>query len=180
MSGLGLRGVGTIRQRRQAWCAVPVMIVALARTVEAHQGPPFPVVVDRDVGPYILSVWADPDIGTASFYVGIDRPPRISASDPAVAIVVRPKSARLPALSTAARPQRDGSYVAQVDLDRGDMWEVRVDVNGTTGAGHFEFETEATPAGYGRWDLLIYAGPFLLLGFLALAVGLRRRVLVAQ
>ena len=176
MRAAGHGGAGPTRRAWRGACAV-LLVMALARAAEAHQGPPFAVAVDRSVGPYVLSVWADPDIGTASFYVGVDKPRPKSDSDPTVGIVVRPKSARLPLIAAAARHQRDGSYLAQVELDRGETWEVRVDLNGTSGAGQFQFEVEATPPGYGRWDLLIYGGPFLLLGFLALAVGARRRAL---
>ena len=40
----------------------------------AHYGPPFPLQVDQKVGPYVASVWSDPDIGTATFYVVLDAP----------------------------------------------------------------------------------------------------------
>lgn len=162
-----------------ALCAL-LLVVGAGSRAEAHRGPPFPVAVDQRIGPYLLSVWADPDIGTASFYLGVESPPRLSDDDPRVQIVAWPKTGRLSPVTARARPQRDGSYLAQVDFDRGELWEVRVDVSGTRGTSHFQFEVEATPPGYGRWDVLIYAGPFLLLLFLALVVGLKRHTLMAR
>ncbi len=156
------------------------LVVGLGGSAEAHRGPPFPVAVDRQVGPFRVSVWADPDIGTATFYLGVDAPPRVSDRDPRLQLVVWPKSHRLAPVAASADPQPDGAYVAHVDLDRGELWEVRVDAQGTRGAGQFQFEVEATPPGYGRWDILVYAGPFLLLGFLAIAVVARRHHLMTQ
>ena len=29
----------------------------------AHEGPPYPIIVNKSAGPCVLSVWADPDVG---------------------------------------------------------------------------------------------------------------------
>jgi hypothetical protein len=34
-----------------------------AGPASAHVGPPFPIVEDQKVGPYLASIWTDPDIG---------------------------------------------------------------------------------------------------------------------
>ncbi|HEX2163472.1 MAG TPA: hypothetical protein VHM02_05945, partial [Thermoanaerobaculia bacterium] len=43
--------------------------VLAALPAAAHEGPPYPIVVDRPAGPVLLSVWADPDVGTGTFHV---------------------------------------------------------------------------------------------------------------
>src|SRR5215207_4050738 len=49
---------------------LPVVIFFLfARTASAHEGPPFPLFVDQKVDRYIVSVWTDPDVGAALFFV---------------------------------------------------------------------------------------------------------------
>src|SRR5688572_12373430 len=63
----------------------------------AHEGPPYPIIVDKAAGPCMLSVWADPDVGTGTFFIILEPheggaiPPDIK-----VEIAVRPLSGRLP------------------------------------------------------------------------------------
>ena len=42
-------------------CATVVAAVSHATTVDAHSGPPFPIVSNQIAGPYDVSVWTDPD-----------------------------------------------------------------------------------------------------------------------
>lgn len=155
-----------------AWLAC-----AAAPAARAHEGPPFPVLVDRQVGPYRISLYADPDIGTGSFFVNFDPPARRSEVDPRLWIETWPANGRLAPQRADAHGQPDQSYLAQVEYDRGEMWQVVLHVEGSAGAGQAQFEIEATPPGYGRWDLLIYSGPFLALGIFWLVVSVRRRKL---
>jgi hypothetical protein len=48
-------------------------------------------------------------------------------------------------------------------------------VHTSNGDGEVAAEVEATPPGYGRWDLLLYALPFVAVGFLWLRATLRGR-----
>jgi hypothetical protein len=157
-----------------------VVLLALAGGAAAHEGPPYPLVVDQRAGPYTLSVWADPDVGTGAFFVIFDPDPYRSAADPTVAVEVWPGTERLPPRSTRAARQEDRAYLAQVPFDREERWQVRIHVDGTDGPARVELEVEVTPPGYGPWDLLIFGFPFLLVGALWVAVALRRRRLVAE
>jgi hypothetical protein len=154
--------------------AALVPALALAHPL-AHEGPPYPLVVDRAVGPYVLSIWADPDVGTGTFHVGFDPPIRSEADEPRVAIEVWPSSGRLPPVRYEAELQRDESYLATVEFDREEDWGVKLHVDGARGSGELELEVAVTPPGYGRWDLLIYGAPFLLLGGLWAIAAIRRR-----
>jgi hypothetical protein len=62
-----------------------------------------------------------------------------------------------------------------VEFDQQEMWKVRVHVSGAGGSGEVIAEVEATPPGFGAWDLLWYGFPFLLIGALWLYGALRRR-----
>jgi hypothetical protein len=152
-----------------------------SRPARAHEGPPFPIAVDRRVGPYVVSVWTDPDIGTGIFFVVLE-PPAGRSSLPArtaVRIGVRPVSGRLAEAVHDAAPQpvRYGArYYAEVPLDQGEMWRVRVLLDGSEGGGELTTEVEATPAGtLGPGELVLYLLPFLAIGFLWLKAFLRRR-----
>ncbi|HYX26235.1 MAG TPA: hypothetical protein VFC23_18930 [Thermoanaerobaculia bacterium] len=162
---------------------LPILALALVLCglpAAAHQGPPFPILVDRPVGPYVVSVWTDPDIGTGTFYVILDAPKgkRLSVQ-PRVRIGVRPVSGRLPeALYEAeAQPVRHGArYYAAVPFDRGEMWHVRCLLDGSAGGGELRADVEATPDGtLGPLGSLIYLVPFLGVGGLWLKAVLYRR-----
>ena len=59
----------------------------------AHEGPPFPLFVDQKVDRYVVSVWTDPDVGTALFFVIVNAPDL--PADLHVRIGVQPVSGRL-------------------------------------------------------------------------------------
>jgi len=154
------------------------IVFGLARTTSAHEGPPFPLFVDQKVERYVVSVWTDPDVGTALFFVIVngqgDLPP-----DLRVQIGVQPVSGRLAEVFyPAERENVQGrvQYKSQVQFDAQELWRVRVQLQSAqSGNAETVATVEATPPGYGRWDLLIYLVPFLAVGLLW-AVAMIRKV----
>jgi len=151
-----------------------------AGPARAHEGPPFPILVDRQVGPYIASVWTDPDIGKGTFFVVLEPPEGRSLPERTrVRIGVQPVSGRLAEAVYDAELQQGpqpGHYFTQVDFDRGEMWKVRVLLDGPAGGGELTTAVEATPNGtIGPVGLVLYPLPFLAMGFLWLKAALRRR-----
>lgn len=156
-----------------------LILLLPAADVRAHEGPPFPIVVDRQVGPYDVSIWTDPDIGIGSFFVVFE--PRDRDPIPeirSVRVGVRPVSGRLEEVVYDAEPQtvRYGArYYAEVEFDRGEMWTVRVTIDGPEGGGEIVSEVEATPDGtIGPIGLILYALPFLAVAFLWIKAVLRK------
>lgn len=151
----------------------------------AHQGPPFPILVDQKVGPYVASVWSDPDIGTATFFVVLDAPKghKLPAQT-SVRIGVQPLTKRLPEVFYDAEPQpvdEGARYMAKIQFDKGEMWHVRVVLGGSEGGGEMNTQVEATPDGIlGPLGSLVYAFPFLAVGFLWIKAVLRRRASSVQ
>jgi len=148
--------------------------------VRAHVGPPFPIIENERAGPYVITVWAHPDLGTGAFYVILAPAPGIAMPDSImVEVSVQPLSGRLPeATYTAARQDdvRDRvQYYTEAEFDQQEVWRVRVRVSGAAGAGEVYSQVEPTPTTYGRWDLLIYAFPLVLFGSLWMCVILRRQ-----
>jgi hypothetical protein len=147
-----------------------VAILFLAKGTWAHEGPPFPLFVDQKVDPYIVSVWTDPDVGTALFFVIVSLPePADLPADLHVEIGVQPVSGRLAeVLYPTTREDLRGQtqYRADVNLDAQELWRVRVRLESGAGNAETVATVEATPPGYGRWDLLIYLVPFLAIGLL--------------
>ncbi|MDQ3698276.1 MAG: hypothetical protein M3373_09655 [Gemmatimonadota bacterium] len=147
----------------------------------AHEGPPFPIIVDRHVGPYVASVWTDPDIGIGTFYVVLEAADGMAFTEPAaVRVGVAPVSGRLAEVLYDARPERvrrGARFVAEVAFDRGEQWHVRVITEGPAGGGELTSQVEATPdVTLGPIGLVIYSFPFVLVAVLwwRVAVGRRR------
>jgi len=166
---------------------LPLCVLALglcrlltASPAAAHLGPPFPILVDRPAGPYVVSVWAYPNIGTGTFYVMLEPPKgKTLPAHTRVRIGVRPVSGRLPEVLYEAefQPVRRGArYFTAVQFDQGGMWHVRCLVDGAKGGGELTADVEATPAGtLGPLGSLIYLVPFLGVGGLWLKAVMSRR-----
>ncbi len=153
-------------------CAWPVRL-------RAHDGPPYAVIVDKPVGPCVLSVWADPDVGVGTFFVILEPPPGGNLPDDIkVTVAVRPASGRLPEASyTAAREalRNRVQYKAEAQFDAQEIWSVRVVLESASGGGEISTEVEVTPPGLGRWDVLLYLFPFVAVGALWVRALLYRR-----
>jgi hypothetical protein len=156
-----------------------VVCLLLAGQAQAHVGPPFPIVENQRAGPYVISVWAHPDLGKGAFYVILEPAPGTTMpEDNQVEVSVQPLSGRLPEATYSGTRQDDVrdkvQCYAEADFDQQELWRVRVRVSGAAGAGEVISEVEPTPTTYGRWDLLIYSVPFVLFGALWLYAALRR------
>ena len=157
-----------------------VAAVMGASTAAAHEGPPFPILMDQRTQDYVVSVWADPDIGEAVFYVVVESPEGGSPVSPpkAVSLWAEPTSGRLQRMTYEATPQtlrNQLQFEARPHFDQRDMWTVGVCLVGPGGRREeLTTEIESTPPGYGPWDLAIYLFPFLLLGGLWAAAMIRR------
>jgi hypothetical protein len=154
-------------------------LLAVPKTASAHEGPPYPILVDKMIGPCLVSVWADPDVGIGTFFIILDPPPGGSLpEDITVEIGVRPVSGRLAEASYKAERENSNSRVqfkAEVPFDAQERWATRFLLKSSYGSGDAAVEVEVTPPGYGRWDLLLYLSPFLAIGFLWLKAFLRGR-----
>ncbi len=78
------------------------------------------------------------------------------------------------------QPTQDDSggqlqYKAAVEFDRDEFWRVRLVLESSQGRGEEFSRVEATPVGFGKWDLLFFLLPFLLIAFLWLRGMSRRR-----
>jgi hypothetical protein len=147
-----------------------VLLLMLPTQAGAHNGPPFPIIENRKVGPCIVAVWTHPDVGTGAFYVFVQPAPGGSVPDDLkVKIGVQPVTGRLPeTFYVAERVKSHGpaQYNAQADFDRQELWRVRLVIQSSQGGGEATAQVEVTPPGFGRWDLLLYLLPLLFVAFL--------------
>ena len=146
------------------------VVLWLLVPAQAHNGPPFPIIENQKIGPCIVSLWTHPDIGTGTFFVLVDALPGTKIPDDLkIGIGVQPESGRLPEVVYAAtREDTRGQleYKALAEFDRDEFWRIRLVLQSSQGTSEMLSRVEATPPGFGRWDLLLYLLPFLAVAFL--------------
>jgi hypothetical protein len=156
-----------------------VLLAGLSLPARAHNGPPFPIIVDKRVGPCVVSLWTHPDIGTGTFWVIVDPPPGGAVpKDLRVEVAVQPVNARTAERRFAATRDDSSSqlqYKVEALFDRQEFIHARVILKSAAGNGEAMATVEVTPVGFGRWDLLLYALPFIGAGFLWFRAMARRR-----
>jgi hypothetical protein len=147
-----------------------VLLLVWPTPASAHNGPPFPIIENKKVGPCIVALWTHPDVGTGAFYVFVEPAPGTTVPDDLkIKIGVQPVTGRLPeTFYEAERVKSHGQaqYNAQADFDRQELWHVRLVIQSSQGGGEATAQVEVTPPGFGRWDLLLYLLPFLMVAFL--------------
>ena len=109
----------------------------------------------------------------------MDSPPGgETPGDPKSQVGVQPANNRLAEVTyPAEREYLHGQvqYKALVQFDAPEIWRVRIHIQSARGSGEALATVEATPPGYGRWDLLIYTLPFLAVGLLWFVAVWRKR-----
>ena len=159
--------------------AAATLALLLALPAEAHNGPPFPIIENRKMAGCVVALWTHPDIGTGTFFVLIDPVPGGKIPDDLkVEIGIQPESGRLAeVLYPAARQESRGQveYNVSAEFDRDEFYRVRLVLHSAQGTEEALSRVEATPPGYGRWDLLLYLLPFLAVAFLWIWGMSRRR-----
>src|SRR5579864_7906531 len=142
----------------------------LTPAARAHNGSPFPIIENQKIGPCIVALWTHPDVGTGAFYVFVEPVPGGAIpNDLKIKIGVQPLTGRLPeTFYDAQRVKARGQvqYNAQAAFDRQELWRVHLVVQSAQGDGEATTQVLVSPPGFGRWDLLFFLLPFLLVAFL--------------
>lgn len=151
-----------------------------AKVGGAHGGVPVVLTSGQRAGPYAVSVWATPEVGTALLYVvlvpqrGV---PFVAPRD--VSINLRPASGVGPERRyyAYADPVRHGArFIAAVPLPRVDTWLAHVVIDGTAGPADLQVSfASVAPGSMGLAGMLLYAAPFILVAGLWGPVRLVRR-----
>ena len=167
-------------------CLVSFLLMcSLSALAHEHHGPPVRIITDEQVGPWTISVWAQQHMDTERFFVKVrpasgrttGRTAGITSSDDLkVEIGVQPASQSSPEVFYPASDESaDGQYTAEAPLDSEKSWQVRVRLQSSRGVSETTTYLGAAPPGFGQWQLLLYALPFLSVGGLWLRVYLLRR-----
>ena len=173
-----------VQRRKGYWrplICIAILAIGCAQNAAAHNGPPFPILEGRHVGPYTIALWTHPDLGTGTFFVLVDPPPGGTVpKDLKIQIGVQPVTGRLPeSVYWAWVEDQKGQveYKAEAQFDQQELWKVRLVMDSSIGGGEATAQVIPTPAGYGKWDLLLFALPFIGVGFLWFKVAAKRRQL---
>jgi hypothetical protein len=163
---------------------VTFMLVAFGVRMGGHSGPPYPIVSDQVAGPYLISIWTDPDTTDdgspgGQFWIRIhlvdggEVPPKTQATV-SIGAVDRLESAR----EGSASPVRGDitNQFAALEMDHEGSFGVLVKVEGPRGRATVAASVDATydlrPP---RSLLLLYLVPFVLVGLLWGRLLMRRR-----
>jgi hypothetical protein len=114
----------------------------------------------------------------------VDPPPGGSVpKDVKVQLAIQPIDHRIPeAIYDTQSDNRPGQVQfsnTTVPFDRDEVVKVRVLLQSATGNGEASAQVEITPTAFGRWDLLFYAFPFLVVAGLWYR-GMRKKKVRAQ
>jgi hypothetical protein len=150
---------------------------------QAHTGPPFAIVSNRASGPYIVSVWTDPDSTDdgspgGRFWVTLRPSSGPLPAGTLVQITITPLDRAGEALTSRADEVAGypANRLAALVMDHEGRFHVRAIIDGPLGRAQVEAEVVATyderppPA-----MIAIYLLPFVLVGFLWIKLLLRRR-----
>jgi len=160
--------------RSRGICRLGLIVALLASfacvPAWAHIGPPYPIMQNRRIGPLSVDVWSNPDVGIGSFFVIINPPPGGSVpADMKVRVAVRPVSGRLPEATYDAwrEPLRDRvEFKTTVPFDKQEKWHVRILLSSSAVSGETDTDVPVTPTLLGRWNVILFALPFLGVGWL--------------
>ncbi|QDU66519.1 hypothetical protein [Engelhardtia mirabilis] len=172
-----------MKRRLRFPCHLTAAVLAaasLASLADAHDGPPYPIFVDEQIGSWTLSIWTDPDVGTGTFYFYVDPPEGRSAEDLWIALSAAPAddgSPRVVSASRAAKPEEPFQQIGNLEFAYRGTWPTHFsirEVDSDEPLGQLDYDLQVTPAGLGALDILWFAFPFLIVG------GIWIRMLAAQ
>lgn len=135
--------------------------------LNAHEGPAFPVLVNKALKNFTLSIWADPDTGNGAFHLYFKPVNEEIESLTVVSYPLRKKSYQI---STVAQKlvEKAGQqhYSAMVAFDSEEAWESEFSVKQKDGTlEKVRVQVDVTPPGPSKWEFALYFLPFLLIGF---------------
>lgn len=173
----------SLNLKRTSWGRsglIAAFCLAMVMPAVAHNGPPFPIVENRRAGPFVITLWTHPDLGTGTFFVIVDPAPGVTIpSDLKVKVAVQPETGRLPEAVYDMWRDRARDHVqfdnTDVEFDKQEYWRVRLVLESSIGGGEVLSRVEPTPTGLGKWDLLLYVFPFAFVIFMWIRGVSRRR-----
>lgn len=161
-----------------------ILVLLAGAALQAHAGPPYPILSDRVAGGYSISIWTDPDAtddGTKGGQFWVVLKPAAGgelAAGTRTRLIVTALDRPDPGQTAIGEPVRGdaGNQFASVLMDHEGPYRVAVTVSGPLGEAAVEAQADATydlrPPPY---MLAWYLSPFILVGLLWGRLLIRRR-----
>lgn len=167
-----------IGRRLPAAARAVLLPAALAAPVRAHDGPPYPILVDESVLGRTISVWADPDVGTGTFYLYLPWEEDAPQDDTVIRLGVQPSDGRLSEVvrtTERAGPKDPFQRIVLAEFDERGPWTVRFLFDTPDGTGEVSTEVDVTPPGSDTFSIVWYLTPFLGIAVLWFKIAQRKR-----
>ncbi|MCB8918791.1 MAG: hypothetical protein H6666_12820 [Ardenticatenaceae bacterium] len=147
-----------------------------------------PQLVNSPAGPYLVSVWTNPDplrVGTVHFTVAVSEPPPPGAENgeivlnAAVRVALTPQNQPPEVRPVGGLATHQGAtnklfYETDLEVPVEGAWQVAVLIDGPVGAGEAAFEIEVRPAGGSSWPILGGVAVVLVVAALLIQVSQKR------
>jgi hypothetical protein len=148
--------------RRPGRLAFAILIAGLAVPLPAGANGGTVRVAKAPVGPYLVSVWSQPEpprVGRLDVSVAVMRPTTEEALlDARVALTAEPAGASANAATVTLVPGAGGNplyYHRLVEIPAPGRWRLTVAVEGAAGAGQTAFELDVQPARSLAWGVAL-------------------------
>lgn len=152
------------------------LVFLFAHPASAHEGPPYPLLVDWKLGDGKATLWVDPDVGIGSF-IFVAEGALLAVPDLKFVLKAQPADGTSPAQTAVSRPDptRAGQFLAEIPFASRGVWQLTIEAQFAGQSETKQTEVEVTPPGLGAVDLIWYALPFVAIGGLWIAAALRGR-----
>jgi len=181
-----LDGQDPAHPARPALVGLAIVLAAWQTIAHAHSGPPYPIVEDRTVGAYQVSLWTDPDATddqspAGKFWVTL-RAAQGGQSIPAdtrVDVSIRPLDRPGGERTMRAEPinRETGRQFAALLMDHEGPFAVHVAIDGALGSGTVDSNVDATYDLRPRPALIgLFVLPFVLIGIVWGKLLIKRRM----
>lgn len=146
---------------------ITLALLGLPQPVSAHVGPPFVVLPEQMLGPYRVTVWADPDVGTGTLLIETSIQNLPPPPDTQATVTVWPANqpdAQTVLQATRQTESKGAAFVATPNFERAGPYVIRLQLRGSAPPQDVTFNVEATPA-YPTWiEALPCLLPFVAIG----------------
>lgn len=159
-----------------------LLSLSVISEAHAHEGPPFPILVDQKFLDHKLSVWADPDTGNGLFLF-YPEGEKLNPNDYLYEVITSTKNGEqkelLAGISMRSVDEKGKfTFTVSVPFTREAIWNIQILVKNKQNGDIVLDQTipvEVTPPGPNRLESLIYLIPFLLLGGIWIKVVIHKR-----
>ncbi len=171
-----------IRLRGMFIASLILVSLVPVQPATAHFGEPYTVLYDQKVGDFTLSMKADPDVGTGTFFSDLELPSSMADGEVTIAIqAVADANTTKPSTSSASSQSSNhkASIEQPIEFDQEGYWTLDVTVTAGDRTGQHQFKVLVTPP-FPPWiTTLICLAPFLVVAAIW-TLTMRRNALLKQ